>query len=125
MISCEKAAIICNKTQYNESSFWEKYKLPKVRESIISELEERIDLYSKDLPKLKNFILPGGSEKSSRAHICRTVTRRVERKLIRFEDTKPSSSIEFLNRLSDYFFILARHYNYIENVEEVIWKPSL
>lgn len=107
-----------------ESSFWETYKLPKLSPSIISELEKKMDLYSKDLPKLKNFILPGGNEKSSRAHLCRTITRRVERKLIRFEDIKPIHSIEFLNRLSDYFFVLARYYNYIENVEEVIWKPN-
>lgn len=89
----------------------------------VSYLEKRIDALSTELPELKNFILPGGSEKASLAHICRTITRRCERNLVTLQKKEVMSEkvIEYINRLSDYFFTLARYYNYKENIKETIW----
>lgn len=102
------------------------YNLPIVSSEIIKELEASIDEMNKDLPKLKNFILPGGAEGASRAHLCRVVTRRVERKLVGFgnffEGEVPENSIVFLNRLSDYFFVLARHWNSKNKVDDILWR---
>lgn len=103
------------------------FKLPQVNKTIIEELEEAIDSMTEELPKLKNFILPGGTEGSARAHLCRVVTRRVERKLVSFDKANPGeapeNSIVFINRLSDYFFVLARYWNLKKGVEDVLWKP--
>lgn len=105
-----------------------KYKLPSLEPEDVKELESRIDLYQKDLRALKNFILPGGSLPASFSHLARTVCRRVERKLVALErefgEELPDLSIEFINRLSDYFFSLARFINMHESVDETLWKTK-
>ncbi len=83
-------------------------------------LEDGIDKLEKSLMPLKNFILPGGSASSSQAHICRTVCRRAERLVAALKDFDPIWLI-YLNRLSDYFFVLARHLNKLQNIEDIIW----
>lgn len=90
-------------------------KMPPKAASIITEddilrAEKEIDKIDSGLPKLTRFILPGGNEAASRAHICRTVTRHVERKVYRVAEEYPVADevLIFLNRLSDYFFVLAR-----------------
>jgi len=104
-------------------SDWEQYKLKQINESLISDLEIEIDRMNESLAPLKNFILPGGSKKGSYAHICRVVCRRVERSLCHFHDHKfkIDHSVQFLNRLSDYFFTLARYLNKKDECEEVLW----
>lgn len=88
-------------------------------------LEKLIDGYEKNLPPLKNFILPGGSPTGSQLHHARSICRHVETLLIEesanrfFKDMKPLLS--FINRLSDYLFVAARYANYLENQEEEIW----
>lgn len=99
------------------------YKLPQVKSSLIEELESSIDKMDKELQPLKNFILPGGSTDSAYAQICRTVCRRVERKLVRFQDDLPENSLEFLNRLSDFLFVYARFLNKNSGREEILWRP--
>ena len=103
-----------------------KFKLPQISDEFISDLELEIDRMDGELPALKNFILPGGSIISASLHLCRTEARQVERKLITYyEQTKeelPINSIIFLNRLSDYFFILARYANKLNQVDEINWK---
>lgn len=75
----------------------------------VKEIEQKIDIIEQELPELNGFILPQGSETSSLAHITRTVCRRAEREVIK---TKCSSQIiQYFNRLSDFFFVLARFYN--------------
>lgn len=76
----------------------------------IERIEKEIDRIDAQLPKVKRFILPGGSESASRAHICRTVSRRAERNVYRVAEQFPveEAILIFLNRLSDYFFVLAR-----------------
>jgi cob(I)alamin adenosyltransferase len=106
-----------------------KYKLPEITESFVKDLEIEIDRLDQNLEPLTNFILPGGSNAGSALHLCRTNTRTVERKLISyFEKTKeplPENSIVFLNRLSDYFFVLARFVNKESKSEEISWKPRI
>lgn len=105
----------------------QKYNLPQLSNEFIADLEHEIDWMDQELEPLKNFILPGGSLASSSLHLCRTSARSVERKLIGFhQKTKeelPINSLIFLNRLSDYFFVLARYVNKLQNKPEITWKP--
>lgn len=84
--------------------------LPGLKEEDILMLEHEIDAMNEDLPPLHHFILPGGHPLVSCCHVARTVCRRAERSLIRLSNTNPVEDIiiRFLNRLSDYLFILAR-----------------
>ncbi len=103
------------------------FKLPTVDEADITTLESLIDTMDSKLEKLKCFILPGGTSAASFAHICRTITRRLERALVHFDqknvDYLPEFSLMFINRLSDYFFVLARYLNFIYMVDEPKWVP--
>jgi len=79
-------------------------------DNIVS-IEKEIDKLDSILPKLNKFILPGGTESASRAHICRTICRRAERIIYQVAELYPvdDNIMVFINRLSDYFFVLARH----------------
>lgn len=87
-------------------------------------IEKRIDYYDNLLPELKNFILPGGTKSSSFLHFARTVCRRCERKIVKFasEKGKYQELIKYFNRLSDFFFVLARYENYFVGEKEKEWK---
>ena len=91
----------------------------------ITMLEGWIDSLDERVPKLRSFILPGGSETGSRCHVARTVCRRAERKIISLsrESYVDPALISYINRLSDYLFIAARYLNFISGVEEILWKP--
>ena len=90
---------------------------------ITETLEKHIDEMDKELKPLKNFILPGGSYEASIAHVLRTTTRSVERKFINKKKSYNSKDVGiFLNRLSDYFFTLARLINHKLKVPDSIWK---
>lgn len=106
----------------------QKYKLPKPSEKLVEFLETRIDTMGGQLDDLKNFILPGGSLASAQTHICRTVCRRCERKVVRFKKQSRDPFLEeglmFLNRLSDYFFVLGRYLNMKTGGKEKLWTPS-
>ncbi|MFP4041200.1 MAG: cob(I)yrinic acid a,c-diamide adenosyltransferase [Bacteroidales bacterium] len=99
--------------------------LPIIRQEDITTLEELIDKMEKELPELNSFVLPGGHPTVSFVHIARNVCRRAERNAIRlYEDDKfPEIVIQYLNRLSDYLFMLARLLLQKFNGEEIIWKP--
>ncbi len=84
-------------------------------------LEESMDLMDKSLDPLQNFILPGGTVSASNAHVCRTIARRCERAFFSVEANLNPSAGRFLNRLSDYFFVLARYLNKENKVEDVKW----
>ncbi len=107
----------------------EKFKLPQVSLSIIKELETAIDMMDKELEPLKNFVLPGGSQAAAYSHVCRTVCRRVEVELVRFvelsKESAPENALIFLNRLSDYYFILGRYLNKKNKSPEILWKPAI
>ena len=82
----------------------------KVMPETITRIEREIDRLDNELPKMRNFILPGGSRPASLAHVCRTVCRRAERQIYRLAETIPVEEpvLVFINRLSDYLFVLAR-----------------
>tara|TARA_B100001996_G_scaffold377319_1_gene359767 strand:- start:739 stop:1281 length:543 start_codon:yes stop_codon:yes gene_type:complete len=86
-------------------------------------LDKEIKKINSELPPLKEFILPGGSELSSRIHIARTECRKVERNLVSFGDTEKLNQIHliYFNRLSDYFFVLARKLQSLSNDHETQW----
>lgn len=102
-----------------------KFKLTEICEDDVNAIEKRIDLIETELPPLSNFILPGGSLPASYAHLCRTQARNLERLMVKnFKDLNelPENSLMFINRLSDYFFDLARVINVKLKVKETIWK---
>lgn len=82
-----------------------------------------MDAMELDLPKLTNFILPGGTRSAALAHVCRTVCRRSERLVLRLDEKQPiDSSIKvFLNRLSDYLFLIARKECFVTGTSEIPW----
>lgn len=98
---------------------------PDLFDSDILRLEHEMDAMDADLAPLKNFILPGGHPSISYAHIARTVCRRAERTCIALSEESPVAPIviQYLNRLSDYFFILGRKMAKELNIEEVKWEP--
>jgi len=100
-----------------------KFKLPDVTEEHVQLLEREIDLMEESLPDLKYFILPGGHQAVSLAHVCRTVTRRGERSVIRLDHEEPVNPVilRYLNRLSDYFFVLGRKIGLEQGAPEINW----
>ncbi len=89
-------------------------------------LEEEIKTINMSLPAPKSFILPGGSHEAAIAHVCRTVCRRAERRTFFLAETTDVDPVilQYLNRLSDYLFVLARHLNFIDGVREQTWEVS-
>ena len=102
-----------------------KEKLPNLPESIITKLEIEIDAYEEGLEPMKNFVLPGGHPIISSTHIARCVCRRTERIAIELSEGEEIAVaiIPFLNRLSDYLFVLARKFTSDLNIDEIPWKP--
>ena len=90
------------------------------------ELENAIDELQAQLPHIEHFILPGGCQASAQCHICRTICRRAERRIIVLtEEIKIDPNLlKYMNRLSDYLFVLARKLNFLYNVEEIYWQRS-
>jgi cob(I)alamin adenosyltransferase len=103
-------------------------KIPDLKEDDIKLLENEIDKMNEVLPVMKNFILPGGHVAVSTTHITRCVCRRAERLCVNMIEHRAFVEplvIKYLNRLSDYLFVLARYIGLLLNVEEVAWKPRL
>ena len=89
-------------------------------------LEQAIDRYNADLAPLKEFILPGGSRAAALAHLARTVCRRAERAVVALAAAEPVSDTarQYLNRLSDLLFVLARHLNKAMGGQDVLWQKG-
>ncbi len=103
-------------------------KIPDLKENDVQLLEREIDKMNEELPVMKNFILPGGHPAVSTAHITRCVCRRTERlcvNMIEHEVFVDPLVIKYLNRLSDYLFVLARYIGHLLNVPEITWKPRI
>lgn len=99
---------------------------PDLFQADVDLLEQEMDAMEAHLAPLKHFILPGGHPTVSICHVCRTVCRRAERLTVALEQSgEPVEALvlQYLNRLSDYFFILARFLAKVLGVDEVIWKP--
>ena len=90
-------------------------------------LEKEMDLMNNDLPELRNFILPGGSQAASFCHVARTVCRRAERKIVELSEKAEvdPNLIKFVNRLSDYLFVLSRKINLDQKTPEILWSPEV
>ena len=86
-------------------------------------LEHEVDSIMKELPEAQGFILPGGTCEAAQAHICRTVCRRAERRIVALaQEATVSPDIQgYINRLSDYFFVLAKKLNFLAGKNEKIW----
>lgn len=94
-----------------------------INHSLTTQLEKDMDAMTESLPPLRDFVYPGGCKAAAQSHVCRTVCRRAERNFVSLSKIRPidASVLCFLNRLSDYFFILARKLNFIYNVAEKTW----
>ncbi|TXF77729.1 cob(I)yrinic acid a,c-diamide adenosyltransferase [Chryseobacterium sp.] len=97
-----------------------------ISETEIEELENWMDDFEKDLEPLQFFILPGGGKAATSLHICRTVCRRAERSMVFLNETEEvrPELIKYLNRLSDYLFVLARYISKINGEKEEYWNPN-
>lgn len=102
-------------------------KQPQVTDTDVAQLEREIDEMNEDLPRLRSFVLPGGTELNAQLHVCRTVCRRAERLLVALsrDEEVPGIAIRYLNRLSDAFFVWSRWSNVQFGVPEVLWQPNL
>ena len=105
-----------------------KLHIPDLHESDIELLEKEMDKMDAELPPMKNFILPGGMPAVSFMHVARCVCRRAERCSVNLQEHDGAVApliIKYLNRLSDYLFMLSRYTLMKNNTPEMIWKPRL
>lgn len=101
--------------------------LPVLTEDDVTALEREMDTMNEHLPDLSSFLLPGGHPLVSLSHVCRTVCRRSERIIIRLAANMAVDEmvIKYVNRLSDYLFVLARELAFMNNVPDLPWKPEV
>lgn len=109
--------------------------LPQLDESL-QNIESTIDLYDSEVPELRSFVLPQGSPSAAAAHVARAVARRAERCILNFNDelqenaevdvptSVHESILQYINRLSDYLFILSRHCNQLAGINDISWTPA-
>ncbi|MDV3310253.1 MAG: cob(I)yrinic acid a,c-diamide adenosyltransferase [Cyclobacteriaceae bacterium] len=104
----------------------EKVKIPKFDDSAVSKLEAAMDEMNNSLPEMRSFVLPGGHQSVSFCHIARTVCRRAERRVVALYAQEEGHRLPliYLNRLSDYLFVLARAMAHELGAEETPWKPQ-
>ena len=104
-----------------------KVKIPEMYDSDVEKLEKEIDKMNEELPPLTSFILPGGHTTVSYCHIARNVCRRSERLAIKVQSQYKNSEkvIKYLNRLSDYLFVLSRKLSINLNAKEIPWTPRV
>lgn len=103
-----------------------KMKLPELFESDVTFLETEIDKMEEQLPEMRNFVLPGGHQLISSTHIARCVCRRAERLSVHLSEVHRIDEliIRYLNRLSDYLFVLSRKFTQDLNANEIPWQPK-
>jgi cob(I)alamin adenosyltransferase len=104
-----------------------KMKLPELHAEDILQLEKEIDAIDSSVPPMKSFVLPGGHLTVSYCHVARCVCRRAERHIIHLSENAPVSDLvlQYLNRLSDYLFMLSRQLTQDLGAEEIPWKPKM
>jgi cob(I)alamin adenosyltransferase len=101
-------------------------KQPQVTGNEVAQLEREIDAMNAGLPLLRSFVLPGGTEINAVLHVCRTICRRAERLCVSLanKESAPEFSVQYLNRLSDAFFVWSRWATVQLGAAEVLWKPN-
>lgn len=89
----------------------------------VTKLEQSIDAASEGLPKWRGFTLPGGCRPAALAHVCRTICRRAERRILALNSSEEVAPelLAYVNRLSDYFYVLALRLNFLQGTEEILW----
>ena len=100
------------------------YDSAKLADGEIEVLEHKVDEIMNLLPERQGFILPGGTQAAAQAHVCRTVCRRAERRIVALSEVAQISpeTLQYVNRLSDYLFVLAKKINFNTGVSEIIWQ---
>lgn len=100
------------------------YDSAKLADGEIELLEQEVDRMMKLLPERQGFILPGGTQAAAQAHVCRTVCRRAERRIVALSEVAQISpeTLQYINRLSDYLFVLAKIINFNAGVSEIVWQ---
>ncbi|NLI36373.1 MAG: cob(I)yrinic acid a,c-diamide adenosyltransferase [Bacteroidales bacterium] len=114
----------CLATDYSSAGL---SRIKKLTSENVKSMEHEIDVINAQLPLLNSFILPGGCRAAAVAHICRTVCRRAERRIYSFRDEQhpvDHELLEYMNRLSDYFFVLSRKVNIENKTDEILWDNS-
>ena len=93
-------------------------------EGEIERLEQKVDEIMQMLPERQGFVLPGGTKEAAQAHVCRTVCRRAERRIVALSEVAQitPSILQYVNRLSDYLFVLAKKINFNANHSEIVWQ---
>ena len=103
-------------------------KLPDLHEEDVTWLEARIDKMNEVLPEMRSFILPGGHFAASTAHVARCVCRRAERICVGMQQQQepvPDLVVKYLNRLSDFLFVLARYIGHLHQAAEIPWRARI
>lgn len=97
--------------------------IPRIKKYYIIRLEKEIDLWERSLPKLKNFIMPGGGSTGSKLHLARARVRCLERNIVTLAlaNSLNTNILPYINRLSDWFFVFARRTNFVDKVPEKLW----
>jgi cob(I)alamin adenosyltransferase len=131
LLSKKNLLIIIEKLFIAESliacaTYEDQLKMPQLYDQDVEFIEKDIDRMTKDLPALNAFILPGGHPLISQIHICRAICRRAERAYLRFSDQNEVIPVveQYLNRLSDYYFTLARYTAVLLKIDEILWLPN-
>ena len=108
-------------TDQSQTPLYDSARLP---DGEIQVLEHKVDEIMNLLPERQGFILPGGTQAAAQAHVCRTVCRRVERRIVALSEVAQISpeTLQYVNRLSDYLFVLAKKINFNTGVSEIIWQ---
>jgi cob(I)alamin adenosyltransferase len=108
-------------TDQSQTPLYDSAKLP---DGEIEILEHEVDEIMNLLPERQGFILPGGTQAAAQAHVCRTVCRRAERRIVALSEVAQISpeTQQYINRLSDYLFVLAKKINFNAGVSEIIWQ---
>ena len=101
-------------------------KQARITEAEVRQLEIEMDRMNADLSPLRSFVLPGGTRLNTELHACRTICRRAERLAVTLEREEkiPPETVQYLNRLSDAFFVWSRWVNHVLGVPEVLWEPN-
>lgn len=104
-----------------------KVKIPEISDADCVYLENAIDKMNETLPEMRSFVLPGGHQAVSVCHIARCVCRRAERLIVHLSEQSevPGTAIQYMNRLSDYLFVLARKISQEKGAIESPWKPRM
>ena len=102
------------------------YPSAHLREGEIGRLEKEVDTIMGMLPEKQGFVLPGGTREAAQAHVCRTVCRRAERRIVELSKTATVSPevLQYINRLSDYLYVLACRLNFLGGTDEILWHKG-